>query len=71
MKSIIDKLNKIDHIQQNKTTYLQHFKRSMLLSLKSGYACVVFCIHSIFPNIFEKRGSMIIFSLHKQLVSEN
>jgi hypothetical protein len=70
MMKVIDRLNNIEHIKKNNTTYFQHFRRAITLGIKTGYATVALCIHSIFPNLFEKTGSSVIFSLHKQLVSE-
>lgn len=69
-----EKINKIiqeyflDHPQQVKMTYFQHFKRAMGMAIQTGMATTALLVHSIVPKFFPYTGSSIIKQLNQQIV---
>lgn len=63
--SLIDAFN--DHPQRNGQSYAQHLAQSMLYSLLSVIACVIFAIHAIFPFTFEETGGNIIRTIYQKI----
>ena len=61
----IDFLNNINHIKNKNTSYFIHMKHSLYLSYNMFLGSSYLVIHSIFPNIFETKGSSIIKELNK------
>jgi hypothetical protein len=67
----IDFLNNIrglvlfKHIKNKNTTYFLHMKHSLYLSYNMLIGGSYLFIHSIFPNLFETKGSTIIKELNK------
>ena len=61
----IDFLNNIKHIKNKKTTYFIHMKHSLYLSYNMLIGGSYLLIHSIFPNLFQTKGSTIIKKLNK------
>lgn len=55
------------HPNSQNMTYLQHFKRSLRLSLKMCIGFICLFIHSIFPFLFESKGSDIINELYDEV----
>jgi len=58
-------LNNINHIKNKNTTYFVHMKHALYLSYNMFLGGSYLLIHSIFPNLFETKGSTIIKELNK------
>lgn len=55
------------HLIQNNQTYFQHMKTSFGFALHSLMASACFCVHGMFPFIFETTGSAAIANLNSKL----
>ena len=56
-----------EHPRSQNMTYGEHYKRSLTLSLKMCLGFIYLLIHSIFPFLFESKGSNIIKELYEDI----
>ena len=66
---IISYFNK--HPDSQNMTYGQHFRRAFSISLKMYLGFICMFIHSIFPFLFESRGSQIINQIYEEVNKKN
>lgn len=52
------------HLKEKRVTYAKHACRALYYSFQSIKAGIIFAIHAIYPDVFEKTGSDTIVYLH-------
>lgn len=61
---------KFRHLEEKKIGYMKHMCRAFYYSLLSLKAGIIFCVHAIYPDVWENTGSDTIIGLH-ELFEEN
>lgn len=56
-----------EHLEDINQTYFDHLKDAIYYSFKSFQAGIYFLIHGLYPDIFTKTGSAIIFDVNSQI----
>jgi hypothetical protein len=64
---LITILNSFNHLKERKLTYVEHLKGVLSMSYSLTKANICLLIHGMFPPLFEKTTSDIIFDLNKKL----
>lgn len=68
---IEERLNKsFVHLQNPSISYFSHFKQAMGLAKASFMASIVFTIHAVYPDAFEKTGTTMLKSSLDQINKE-
>ena len=58
------------HPNENGTTYIRHFIKTMGMSIEMGIATILLFIHAIFPKYFEHTGDDTIDRLSLSILRD-
>lgn len=56
---------KFRHLEEKRVGYVKHMCRAFYYSLVSLKASIVFCVHAVYPDVWETTGTDTIIGLHE------